>query len=264
MNTEAKTEAPDTRPIVGYFEMSSCDGCGMVVANLGATLIPVSQLVNIAEFRLASSKQWSERFHIVLVEGAITTEEEVHELRQLRARSDYMVAVGACAVTGGIPMMAPNAEILLAQEGVYGAHIKAQGPIARHKLADIVHVDANIYGCPIDGKDLVATLTALLRGGRPDSHDEPVCTECVLAEQGCLIKEQRICLGPITRRGCDAVCVKGGNTCWGCRGLVPDAPLSALEHIITTESCQGGAPKFWRMLEMANKKTADDLRSKGA
>jgi len=48
----------------------------------------------------------------------------------------------------------------------------------------------------------------------------PVCSQCPLAPEECLLKKGILCLGMITLSGCDAECIISGGQCWGCRGPV--------------------------------------------
>ncbi len=48
----------------------------------------------------------------------------------------------------------------------------------------------------------------------------PVCAECPLSEEECLLARGEVCLGPITLAGCDAACTREGRPCTGCRGPV--------------------------------------------
>jgi len=55
------------------------------------------------------------------------------------------------------------------------------------------------------------------------NYPDPVCRECKLKENGCLLDYDKICLGPLIRGGCRAVCPTKGLECYGCRGLTDDA-----------------------------------------
>lgn len=55
----------------------------------------------------------------------------------------------------------------------------------------------------------------------------PVCSECPLPPDECLLKKGVLCLGMITQSGCNAECVAEGGECWGCRG--PLARMDVLE-----------------------------------
>ena len=54
------------------------------------------------------------------------------------------------------------------------------------------------------------------------NYNDPVCIECRLRENNCLLDDNVICLGPITRGNCKAVCTTNGLKCYGCRGLTDD------------------------------------------
>jgi sulfhydrogenase subunit delta len=82
-----------------------------------------------------------------------------------------------------------------------------------------VAVDAELYGCPISGAQLLELLTALTTGRRPQLPDEAVCLECKRRGNPCLLVDQGIaCLGPVTRTGCGALCPSFGRGCYGCFG----------------------------------------------
>jgi len=48
----------------------------------------------------------------------------------------------------------------------------------------------------------------------------PVCAECPLHPEECLLSKGILCLGPLTLAGCDAECPATSGRCWGCRGPV--------------------------------------------
>ena len=61
----------------------------------------------------------------------------------------------------------------------------------------------------------------MIFGTWPEEKDYPVCQECRLAGNPCILIEQGVpCLGPITTAGCDARCIKFDIPCIGCRGPV--------------------------------------------
>jgi len=71
-------------------------------------------------------------------------------------------------------------------------------------------------------------------GRPPELPSFSVCVECKLAELPCTFEQQRVCLGPVTRAGCNALCIQGGDRCRGCRGLI-DNPRSAPYYRILDE-----------------------------
>lgn len=53
----------------------------------------------------------------------------------------------------------------------------------------------------------------------------PVCSECPLPKDECLLRKGLLCLGMITQSGCNAECIVGGGECWGCRGPIARADV---------------------------------------
>ncbi|MCK9351549.1 MAG: hypothetical protein WCT49_00540 [Candidatus Paceibacterota bacterium] len=240
------------KPTLVYAELGSCDGCSMVIVNLDGTLLDLNNVFDIKQMRIAIRGVYDGPIDVLMVEGAVTCEEEAEELREFRARADYVIAVGACAELGGIPGMAPPFAVKRAQEGKFGAHVQGQRPIAPRPVAEIIKVDAVIHGCPITTADAVRAIRIILAGGRPDYTDRPVCAECVLQDNGCLLFEGRACLGAVTRAGCNAYCPSNGGFCWACRGLLPDAPLNALYNVAKVHDIPQA--EVDRKLRMANQR----------
>jgi len=69
-------------------------------------------------------------------------------------------------------------------------------------------------------------------GKKPNIPDYPVCVECKLAENVCVYDKGLMCLGPVTRAGCNAICPTFGNKCLGCRGLVSDPNNNAQKDLL--------------------------------
>jgi coenzyme F420-reducing hydrogenase gamma subunit len=72
----------------------------------------------------------------------------------------------------------------------------------------------------------------LALGTAPAVPNYPVCVECKLRETVCRYEYNEICLGVITRAGCNAPCPTGGLWCFGCRGMVDDPNVNAARDIM--------------------------------
>jgi len=240
------------KPTLVYAELGSCDGCSMIIVNLDTTLLDLVNVFDIKQMRIAMRGVYEGPIDILMLEGAVTCEEEAKELRELRKRADYVVAVGACAALGGIPGMAPPFAVKNAQDGKFGKHVQGQEPMTPRPVHEIIRVDAVIPGCPIDTANTVRAIRIMLAGGRPDYSDRPVCMDCALKENGCLLMEGRACVGPVTKSGCGARCPSSNNFCWGCNGLLPDAPVDALYAIAEKHGISVAEMK--RKLRMANQR----------
>jgi len=111
-------------------------------------------------------------------------------------------------------------------------------------LDEVIEVDYYLPGCPPTPKITLQAIEAILKGQLPEkgavlAGDRALCHECelnsskpekllvtdlrrvhqVLPEPGkCLLAQGILCLGPVTRGGCEALCVKGAMPCTGCFG----------------------------------------------
>ncbi|MCA9956643.1 MAG: hypothetical protein KC434_18065, partial [Anaerolineales bacterium] len=75
-------------------------------------------------------------------------------------------------------------------------------------------------------------VTVLLQGRQPKLPDYPMCIECKLHENICVYERGQVCLGPITRAGCNAVCPAYGYGCEGCRGLVSAPNMESFQEVL--------------------------------
>ena len=96
-------------------------------------------------------------------------------------------------------------------------------------VSDHVPVDFELRGCPIDKRQLLELLTALLAGRKPQIPAHSVCHDCKLRGTSCvMVAHGTPCLGPITQAGCGAICPAFGRGCYGCFGPVAAPNLTAL------------------------------------
>ena len=218
---------------IGFFDFTGCEGCQLTVMNLEDDLLQVLQLVEVVEFRELMSEEVKE-LDIAFIEGSITRQQDRERLQNIRKRTKNLIALGACADNGGVNLLASNQDVAALRQQVYGSdaeHLLTETPLPLHK---VVKVDYRIPGCPIDGREFLAVLQALLLEREPDLPNFAVCVECKLAEYPCSFDYGEICLGPVTRAGCRAICIEGGDRCRGCRGLV-DNPRTSPYHKVLEE-----------------------------
>jgi coenzyme F420-reducing hydrogenase gamma subunit len=79
-----------------------------------------------------------------------------------------------------------------------------------------------IPGCPVSKAEVERIVQHIIWDVPYHFPSYPVCLECKQRYTVCLFEKGRLCLGPITRAGCDAPCPTGGLGCWGCRGPAVD------------------------------------------
>jgi coenzyme F420-reducing hydrogenase gamma subunit len=218
-----------SKPKVAVFGFTGCEGCQLQLMNNEQNLKDLFALIDLVEFRLISSDKIG-GFDIAFVEGSITTQREIEVLKEIRAQAMLLVAIGACACLGGVNNLRDRFEISDAVNDVYGEFEISSGPVRR--LSDVVAVDMELPGCPISKDEYEWLVRQLILGVEPQFPGYPVCVECKQRINACVMDMGILCLGPITRAGCSAVCPRNRAPCWGCRGPSEDANYESLAEIL--------------------------------
>ena len=237
-------------PRVGVVKMASCDGCQLTLLDLEDELVAIGQRFDLVEFPEATSSRSSGPYDILLVEGSISTPEQLEQIVELRARTKLLVTIGACATAGGIQAMRNWSDEPAWRASVYPHPEYLESLATATPVSDHVTVDAELRGCPIDGRQLLELLTALRLGRRPQLPDEAVCDECKRLGRVCvLVASDLPCLGPVTATGCGALCPGYDRACYACFGP-KDAPNTA--SLSRWLGATRSAPEVDRLFAMFN------------
>ncbi len=210
----------------GFYSLSCCEGCELVVFDLEEKLLKALEFVEIVDARLFDGNHPNEKLDIAIVEGGVQSELDKKHLEEIRERSTYLVAFGACATIAGIPGIRNS----LPKEMQAKLNSKAIIPVKEKvfPVPAVVKTDFVLQGCPAFTHELLDLLVALYHGKKPVLENIPVCKECKERENPCLLFEGIPCLGPVTYAGCKALCPTERAQCIGCRGFTEDANFEAL------------------------------------
>lgn len=224
-----------SKPRVAIFDFACCEGCQLQIVNLEEEILDLIGAVDVVEWREAMSEQ-SHEYDIAIIEGSITREEDAKRLEVIRSRAKILIAIGACATTGGVNRLKNNFDLNEVRQCVYGKdgtqpHLHTEMTKAVH---EVVEVDYKVHGCPMTGAEFGQIIRSLLVGKKPFVPDYPVCVECKERETICRYEYNEICLGPITRAGCKAPCPTAGWRCFGCRGTVDNPNVDAAKEVMDT------------------------------
>jgi sulfhydrogenase subunit delta len=202
-------------PTISVHSLTGCAGELLVILENLESMLP---FVRLASFPFAQTENDNDcPIDIAFVEGSVSQPHDLEKLENIRARAKWLVAVGNCAVWGCVQHASPLTE-----------HVK---------------VDVRLSGCPIDKTQLMSLTASLLQNHLPYVTHKPVCLECKLKENGCVLIENNLpCLGPITAAGCGALCPTLGAACYGCWGPCEDPQMDAMATIL--------AEKGYRMEEV--------------
>jgi len=184
-------------------------------------LLELGEVLDIAYFPEASSLMKTGPYDIVLVEGSITIPDDAQRLAEIRNQAKVLITIGACATAGGIQALRNCADIETFKTAVYPKPEYLQTLSTSTPISEHVHVDVELWGCPIDKQQLLNVLRDLLAGVSPRLPAHTVCMECKRQGHVCVMVAKGIpCLGPVTRTGCGAICPRMGRDCYGCFGPV--------------------------------------------
>lgn len=220
------------KPRLAFISFASCEGCGLMVLNLEDEILDILNATTIADFREAMTER-SDDYDVAFVEGSITREADAEKLKHIRERAKVLVALGACACTGGVNAIKNQHPLDDVRKYVYGDKASWFDTYPTRPLSAVVKVDFQIRGCPISKKEFLEVAKALLQGKTPDIATYSVCVECKLKENVCVYDKGMVCMGPIARAGCDARCPSNGDGCEGCRGWVDDPNKNAAKEVLT-------------------------------
>lgn len=245
-------------------------GCQIAALGLHEALVDIlvaNELIYAPT--LIDAKDIPENIDVAIIEGGIRNTHEEETVKEIRAKSGVVIALGACAAFGGIPGLANfrNGEDLMnliyndwrgTDKGTIPNHLQTLPE--QHPIKDFVKVDFFIPGCPPEITDIAYTLTTLLGGEIPEYNKTQVCDDCPRERSGeyakelkrlpeelddpnrCLLEQGFFCMGPATMGGCGAPCPQSGTICEGCRGSCLDvddqgmAMIDAMTGLLTQVS----------------------------
>lgn len=213
---------------LAIFDLTDCEGCELQFLALREKLSDLGQDFEIANWRLASQGKDTGPYDAVFIEGSPITESDIAEVKQARAQSKSVIALGTCACLGGVQSDLAEKDREKNIKSVYGADYTTSSK-APKPLSYYIDVDVNLFGCPINPDELEVLLSSLFARKMYRPKNNAVCLDCKKAQNACLFLEEGFCLGPVTRGGCGAPCPSGGLRCYGCFGPLGDANLEALE-----------------------------------
>jgi len=165
---------------VATVSLAGCFGCHMSLLDIDERLLDLLELVEFDRSPLTDIKTIG-RCDLVLIEGGLCNSENVHVLREFRAKCKILVAVGACAINGGLPAQRNQMDVGQIMRDVYCTQVGSSPgnqipndpelplPLNRvHPIHEVVHIDYFLPGCPPSGDAIWFFLTELLAGRIPN------------------------------------------------------------------------------------------------
>lgn len=219
-----------SKPKVAFYWCASCGGCEEAVVDLGVNILPVLEQIEIILWPVALDYKYKDieamadgEITVSFINGAIRTEEQEHVAKLLRKKSQFVIAFGSCAHTGGIPALANLTNKKKVFDCAYHSAPSVDNPDKTEpltssqcngydltlpefyetvrKLDEVVDVDYYLPGCPPMPDIIVNAVTALLEGKLPEkgtvlSPSKSLCNSCdrnaTKPENVCVDKLRRV------------------------------------------------------------------------
>lgn len=158
--------------------LDGCSGCHMSILDTDERLLALAPFIDLVWGPLVDGKEFPENVDVTLVEGAVSSEEDLHKIRLIRARTKVLVSLGDCAITGNVPAMRNNfgADAVLRRAYLEGGTSDAQVPReiipallpTTRPVHELAPVDVFVPGCPPPADLIYSVLSQLLEGKTPN------------------------------------------------------------------------------------------------
>ncbi len=158
--------------------LDGCSGCHMSLLDMDELILNVAKKADVVYGPLVDAQEFPKSVDVTVIEGAVSSQEDLEKVRHVRARTKLLVSLGDCAVTGTVPAMRnPHpARKMLERIYIEGAQENKVLPVdgvpalLRHAvpLHEVVKVDLHVPGCPPPAKSIAYVLGELLEGRMPN------------------------------------------------------------------------------------------------
>ena len=168
-----------TRPRLATVWLDGCSGCHMSFLDMDERLLELGQRAELVYSPLVDAKEYPEGVDVCLVEGAVSSDEDLAKITLIRDRTRILVSFGDCAVTSNVPGMrnpigpGPLLERAYLENVTDNPQLPSQVVPKLLPAALPVHravkVDVFLPGCPPSADLIWFTVNELLEGRMPDT-----------------------------------------------------------------------------------------------
>jgi NAD-reducing hydrogenase small subunit len=173
------------KPKIASDWMAGCAGCHMSLLDIDERIIAITELADIRSTPITDLKQPDEKgVDVGILEGGINNTANEEVAHKMRKRCKILVALGDCAVFGGVPAMR---NFFTIEESLRRAYVETESTDAEGKIPDdpelcrptkvrslneVVPVDIFVPGCPPDADVIFYVLSELAQGRKPELKDD--------------------------------------------------------------------------------------------
>ncbi len=239
-----------TKPTLATIALTGCEGCHVSLLDSHEGLLDLLAKVDLVFSPFSGGDSLLANVDVIVVEGAVANDEDRHRLIEARKAAKTLIAVGSCAVLGGIGGLRNLSRLDDVTRTAFGDDAGSKSKRlpqleARVRpVSDVVEVDASVPGCAPETHLIVDALLAVVEGRPIEQPRRNLCDEChrekvlllqhsqefvsdnvfalmeldVIDPERCFLEQGILCMGPMTREGCGALCTAANVPCRGCTG----------------------------------------------
>ncbi|UZR27970.1 NADH-quinone oxidoreductase subunit B family protein [Methylococcus mesophilus] len=164
---------------VATTSLAGCFGCHMSFLDIDERILALAEVASFDRSPLTDIKHCGDKVDLGLVEGGLCNAENVHTLREFRKHCRILVAVGACAINGGLPALRNHIPLEECLDESYLNGIGVENPQMPndielplllnkvHPIHEVVKVDYFLPGCPPSADTIWKFLSDLAAGREP-------------------------------------------------------------------------------------------------
>jgi len=166
-----------SKPTMATVWLDGCSGCHMSFLDLDERLLDIFSRADLIYSPLVDRKDFPEMVDVTVVEGAVSSEDDLAKIKKVRAHSKLLISLGDCAVTSNVPSMRNPFGVQAVIDRAYIQNVTiAHAPPNKiiPKLLDrarpvheVVTVDVFVPGCPPSADQIYEILDDLLSGRSP-------------------------------------------------------------------------------------------------
>jgi len=167
-----------SKPRVATVWLDGCSGCHMSLVDLDERLLDIFGRADLVYGPLVDVKEFPENVDVCLVEGAVSSEDDLERIMTVRERTKILVAFGDCAVTSNVPGMRNPIGVPPLLERAYLENADVNNSIPNRVVPQLlptsqpvnrfVDVDVFLPGCPPHADLIYTLLDDLLSGRTPE------------------------------------------------------------------------------------------------
>lgn len=169
------------KPKIASDWLAGCAGCHMSLLDIDEKIVKIAELADLRATPITDLKEPDESgVDVGILEGGINNSYNEEVAHRMRNRCGLLVALGDCAVFGGVPAMR---NFFTLEETLKRAYVETEStdesgaipsdpelavPTKVKALQDVVPVDIFVPGCPPSPEAIYYVLSELAQGRRPE------------------------------------------------------------------------------------------------